>query len=337
MEAKFSFERLSGSRSPRFNYRERRAPKEMKMNCELRGWGARTWMLWFVGAGFIVGCGTATKTATPTSSNVLHEPPAFQSTDQSWAVDDYMRAGMPDPNRLWTAADYRGCRDILYALDRTNRAALPRMESSKSGSVFARMINVTNTLSLADRFLPSEERVRLFYAVLNRLPAFRDIYRLNSSESAFHRETIELDHIFLRMLGSAVEWDGKTLPASAGETRSVTFQLSELSRTPIESLLALSPAQSVVPRGDRFIVVGAYSAVTLRSRLPWLADGTGLPDSNRLRAIHYLREDIPPLWPHLSSSQQRESVGDLDEVLRRTRHEEIRRELEAFRGQLPLR
>src|SRR5689334_9503776 len=189
-------------------------------------------------------------TVTGVQTCAFRSPSTEQRSDQSWPVADYVRIGMPDPGRLWTAADYRNCRDILYALDRTNRAALPRMESAKSGDIFARLVNPTNTSLLAERFLPSEERVRLFYAVLNRLPAFRDIYRFNSREPAFHRETIELDHTFLRMLGSAVEWDGKALPPAAGEarverdgktlppaaseTRSVTFQLSELSRTPLE-------------------------------------------------------------------------------------------------------
>jgi hypothetical protein len=294
---------------------------------------------------FIPGC-SSVKVASPPAASAKSAPPALQPPDkssapptlqfpdESWPVGDYLRIGMPDPDRLWTAADYRDCRDILYKLERTQRTALPRLESAKSGPLFARFVNPTNTLLLADRFLPTEERIRSFVAILNRLPAFQEIYRFALREPAFHRESIELDHTLLRMLGHAVEWDDKSLPPSAGETRGATFRLVELSRTSVESLLNLSPAQSVVPRGDRFIVVGAYSVVTLRSRLAWLADGTGLPEAERLRAIRYLREDMPILWPHLSASQQHESVGDLDEVLRRTRNEHIRRELEAFRQQL---
>jgi len=241
---------------------------------------------------------------------------------------------MPNPGRLWTAADYRDCRDVLYQLDRTQRGALPRTESSKSGPVFARLTNPTNTLPLADRFLPTEERIHFFYAVINRMPAFQSSYRFRPGEPVFHRESIELDHTFLLMLGSAVEWDGKRLPPSPGETQAATFHLGELSRTRIESLRDLNPAQSVVPQGDRFLIVGQYSATILRSLLPWVADGTGLSDSDRLRAIRYLREDMPILWPHVSPNQQRESLGDLDGVLRRTTQPDVRQELEALRQQL---
>ena len=105
----------------------------------------------------------------------------------------------------------------------------------------------------------------------------------------------------------------------------------------MEGMLNLSPDRSVVPRGDRFIIIGGYAAVTLRSCLPWLADGTGMQDADRLRAIRYLREDIPILCRHISSDQQRQAVQDLDEILRRTRHEGVRQELEALRQQLVVR
>ena len=123
------------------------------------------------------------------------------------------------------------------------------MESSKSGVVFARLVNPTNTLLLAERFLPSKERIFVFMTILNRLPAFRDIYRFDTREPVFLREVIEINHAFLRMLGSAVEWDGKPLPPAPGENQPVTFRLSESSRTYDESLLNVNPEQSVVPRG----------------------------------------------------------------------------------------
>ena len=102
-----------------------------------------------------------------------------------------------------------------------------------------------------------------------------------------------------------------------------------LQREPVEPF-------SLTKRGaarDRFIVVGAYTAVTL-GFLPWLADGTELGEADRLKAIRYLRADLPVLWPHVSIANQREFFAVLDEVLRRTRHEEARQNLAAFRQEL---
>ena len=307
----------------------------MKLNHDSWGMeiGARIFCV--VSMFFIVGC-TSAKVSVPAATKTPLEPSVPQPADESWQVDAYLRMGVPDPGRLWTAVDYGNCRDVLYGLDRTNRAALPRMESLKSGAVFARMINPTNTLLLADRFLPSKERILVFMTIINRLPAFRDIYRYDTREPVFLRELIELNHAFLGMLGSAVQWDGKPLPPVAGEDQPATFRLSELSRTYNESLLNVDPAQSVVPRGDRFVIVGAYASVTVGSFLPWLADGTGLTEADRLRTIRYLREDLPILWPHVSVAHQRELLDVLNQVLRRTSRREIRLGLEALHQELAL-
>ena len=118
--------------------------------------------------------------------------------------------------------------------------------------MFARLINPTNTLLLGEQLLPAEERIHEFITIINRYSAFRDIYRFETRGPVFLREMMELNHAFLRMLGSAVEWDGKPLPLAPGEKSAGTFRLRELSRTYSESLLNLSPSQSAVPRGDRF-------------------------------------------------------------------------------------
>src|SRR5262245_44993086 len=96
---------------------------------------APTCLLCVVSLCFITGCGTGkgtnprSDTSTAPTSALPSSSPASPVPDESLAVGDYLRLGMPDPGRLWMAADYRDCRDVLYGLDRTNRAALPRMES----------------------------------------------------------------------------------------------------------------------------------------------------------------------------------------------------------------
>lgn len=279
------------------------------------------------------GCRSTEVAAPATTVSTLKAVPTV-AADTSWTTDEYIKMGVPDPSRYWTDGDYRDYRDVLLKLIRTNRAALPRVESPKSGLLFARLVNPTNTAFLGDPFLPTEKRVQHFSEILNRMPMFQSIYGYDTTELVFHREVIELNHAFLRMLISAVEWDGKPLPPSASEGQPTTFRLTEYSRTRIDGLLNSPAKQSEVPREDRLVVVGAYTAATLRSFLPWLADGSSQPAAERLRAIRYMRGDLPVLWPHVSASQQRESLEELNEVLRRTQHGEVRREIEAFRNQL---
>jgi len=312
--------------------RKKQFVQEMKQNINSFGKTIGSCIGCAVSLLVLAGCSSTPVEKAPSKTAAI-SPPVPQVSDESWPTGAYVQIGMPDPGHRWTAKDFGNCRDILYRLDRTNRTALPRSESLKSGAVFARLINPTNTLLLGEQLLPSQERGREFITILNRYSAFRDIYRFDTRGPVLLREMMEINHAFLRMLGSAVEWDGKPLPLAPGEKRAIIFRLSESLRTYSESLLNLPPSQSAVPRGERFIIVGAYTAVTL-GFLPWLADGTELGEADRLKAVRYLRADLPVLWRHVSIANQREFLGNLDEVLRRTRHEEIRRNLDAFRQEL---
>jgi hypothetical protein len=255
------------------------------------------------------GCTSGKVEPAPAVTQSLSLPSSSREpVDESWPTDAYVRLGVPDPRRYWTASDFRECRDVLFGLSLTNRTALPRLGSAKSGVLFARLTNPTNTVFLADARLASGERAREFMAILNRLPVFQDIYRMDSRQLEYARELIEIDHTFLRMLGSAVQWDGKQLPPSSGETEPVRFRLVEISRSYRDSLVNRNPGDSVTPRGerDRLILVAAHALATLNSSLPWLADGTGLAEADRIRGVRYLREDTPILRPHISADHQRE-------------------------------
>src|SRR4026209_1768692 len=134
----------------------------------------------------VVGCSSVEVAPPPVASIAQPTPVAPQPArvappaDSSWPVSEYLRLGMPDPDRLWLAADYRDCRDTLYKIDLNNHDALPRLDSPKSGPLFARIINPTNTLLLAERFLPSTNRMQLFAEIFNRMPVFQRLYRSGS-------------------------------------------------------------------------------------------------------------------------------------------------------------
>ena len=68
--------------------------------------------------------------------------------------------------------------------------------------------------------------------------------------------------------------------------------------------------------------------------MPWLADGTGLAEADRIRGVRYLREDTPILWPHFSAENQRELIAVVDAVLVRTSQEDVRSGLEGYRREL---
>ena len=102
------------------------------------------------------GCRSNEVIAPATTVSTLKTVPTV-AADSSWTADEYIKMGVPDPGRYWTDSDYRDYRDVLSKLVLTNRAALPRVESPKSGLFFARLVNPTNTAFLGDRFFANGE------------------------------------------------------------------------------------------------------------------------------------------------------------------------------------
>jgi hypothetical protein len=262
-------------------------------------------------------------------TNILAQPP-----DTSWPVADYVRLGLPDPGHFWTANDYSACRDVLLSLDRTNRAALPRFDSPKSGPIFARLVNATNVLVLSEQTLSARERVRLFYPLLNRFPAFEDIYKLSIVDMRFHREAIELDHVFLRLARQAIEFDGKTLPLGPGENTEIIFHYAEVFYSNADLLFDKRPQEVMVPRGRQFNLLSSQCTAVITRQLPWLAEGTGLTHTERTLAAQYLRQDLPPLWKYFSPGNQASVMQDFKAIMPRVLKSEVRRELESLRNEL---
>lgn len=252
-----------------------------------------------------------------------------QTPDRSWSIAEYVRFGMPDPAKFWTGSDYATFCGLLHQLDRTNRAAFPRLDSSTSGALFARVTNPTNTLFCLEANLPAGERLRLYQSLLTFMPSILDMYKLSGMDATFHHETVELAHTHLHLLRLAVEQDGKPMPGSPG---SPPMHLREFTITPWNS--QGDPDNFVVPRKGSFEVLGAHAAVTLSYLLPWLGDRTVVPDSERLAATRYLNEDVPLIWENIVPASRARLMEDLTMVINGTRHGEIRSELENLRKRL---
>ncbi len=287
----------------------------------------------------LAGCATASHSShdgsrvTPetggTKNTVGGDISRNTSPDLSWPVSEYVRLGMPDPGRFWLASDYAACCYFLRGLDRTNRAAFPRLDSTNSGPVFARVINATNTLYCLEAPLPAAERLKLYQSLITFLPSLLDMYKLSGLDATFHHETVELAHTHLHLLRLAVELDGKPMPRSSG---SPPIHVAEYTITPWNS--QGSPANFAVPRNGSFGILGAHATVTLSWLLPWLGDRTVIPDPERLAATRYLNEDVPVIWSHIVPASRKRLMQDLDVVIEGTRQVEVRQGLENLRKQL---
>lgn len=252
-----------------------------------------------------------------------------QTPDRSWPVAEYVRFGMPDPARFWLASDYTTFSVLLRELDRTNRAAFPRLDSANSSPLFARVINPTNTLHCLEADLPAADRLQLYQTLIIFVPSILDMYKLSGMDSTFHHETVELAHTHLHLLKMGLELDGKPMPGVSG---SPPMHLREATITPWNS--QTSPDNFNVPRKNSFGVLGAHAAVTLSQLLPWLGDRTVIPQPERLAATRYLNEDLPLLWPNIVPASRKRLMEDLVTVIEGTRQPDILEGLENLKNQL---
>ena len=97
--------------------------------------------------------------------------------DRSYALQKYMELGVPSPEQPWTSDEYKKAIDTLNGIKSTDKFALPRRRSNKSGSVFARLADPNNLVkgavaslspsALLDELTQSREsgdKLRLVYA-----------------------------------------------------------------------------------------------------------------------------------------------------------------------------
>lgn len=109
---------------------------------------------------------------TPAPPDVsVPEPPL--DTSLTWPI--YRAAGVPEIDRVWSVEDYRRGVQTFGKMAVTSRAELPRRESQRSGSVFARLVDADNFAALAAP-TSAETRARLGDEYLAVFPRLLQLY-----------------------------------------------------------------------------------------------------------------------------------------------------------------
>jgi hypothetical protein len=118
-----------------------------------------------------------------------------ESIDQdfSLSVKEYKELGLPDPDKVWHAEDYRQAYIALSRLKLNQPLSLPRKESKKSGLYFSRLVSPENISFLKDDSISLKERayrIQSYLIIQSDLDdLYTDIYR---KEQYYHRELIDL-------------------------------------------------------------------------------------------------------------------------------------------------
>jgi hypothetical protein len=92
-------------------------------------------------------------------AEVRHDPaPSEPAPDESFTTAEYVRRGLPEPDRPWSIDDLVQAKEVLESVAREGCQFLPRYQSERSGEVFARLTSPENLKPFLDPDLPLIER-----------------------------------------------------------------------------------------------------------------------------------------------------------------------------------
>ncbi len=110
------------------------------------------------------GCGKPSTQSSKISdrqagSNAGAPTGAVDASDESFTTAEYLRLGLPAPDKAWSADDMAKAAEILDAVAQQGSQHLPRYKSRRSGEVFARLTSPQNLDFFKDRSLPLGSRI----------------------------------------------------------------------------------------------------------------------------------------------------------------------------------
>jgi hypothetical protein len=222
--------------------------------------------------------------------------PRSAPADRSLAIEEYRRKGVPDPGGAWSG---RSADEAARAVKKASR--LPRLDSPRSGALFARMTSPGNLDGCRDRKRPVENRL---VDAAKHLSASGDLLRTYGKAYANGEvgdlEPIEVHAHCMRVaaliaeLGDEVLADGSGNSAAQAARRKSVERIHDGLAMLIEgSLEMLEQMETSTPdRRRRFLQGLAQTAPGIAARLPPL---------RRARIIDLVRAaDAPDLQPGLA-------------------------------------
>jgi hypothetical protein len=115
--------------------------------------------------------------------------------DSSLTVEDYMKLGMPDPDKMWTYNDYINALITLDNLRILDPLSYPMKNSPKSGVIFKRLINKENLTFLNDKNSSLYEKAYIIQNFADFHNKMNGLYAEKSEVKTYYNE--ELIDIYL--------------------------------------------------------------------------------------------------------------------------------------------
>ena len=258
------------------------------------------------------GCGRRSSKATDsTRSEESGTPKATDSTpkietakepfnvNDSVSTAEYIRRGMPSPDRAWSSVDYKNAAEILE--DVVDASELPRYRGRTSGVLFARMCDEENLISYKDK---KSDILRIADCQLCFKRIMLAYYRGHVKTRAFDDELVEVMGITLKIALIAAE------------------KMDEYMATIPKD----DPTYATRKAGMSQMKLGMYQIVT--GTLTTLTERESYRVAGRLRLAGYLRVTLPDLLPYLTQENQGDVLTHLDQIASKEPNADLKASLE---------
>jgi hypothetical protein len=239
----------------------------------------------------ILGCGKPTP--PPPEKGVTkseNENPKITG-GQSLSSDDYIRLGLPAPDRDWSSSDMIKAGKVLSALAKKGFENLPRYKSKGSGEVFTRMTSPQNLEIFKNRSLPVEARMPQALDYMEASNKIAKLYLGGAIKKEIgSSEVVELLGMQLRISVVMVQLVDEFLPTLKKDDPKHKVRMQGLEQ---------------MKRGLASVVMGGLKTLTEREMY-----GSG----ELLKLVGYMDETFPLIVPKLPPGSRSEMMIRLEEL-----------------------
>ncbi len=239
-----------------------------------------------------------TRKATDSAPKIETAKEPF-NVDDSVGAAEYIRRGMPSPDRVWSSVDYQNAAEILE--DVVDASELPRYRGRTSGVLFGRICDDENLASYRDKKA--------------------DILRMADCQLCFKRILL----VYVRGHVKTQEFGDELV-----EVMGITLKIAVIMAEKMDEFMATIPKDDPTyptrRAGMSQMKFGMYQIVT--GTLTTLTERESYRVASRLRLAGYLRVTLPDLLPYLTQENQGDVLTHLDQIALKEPNADLKAALE---------
>ncbi|MCA8992876.1 MAG: hypothetical protein KDA88_12885 [Planctomycetaceae bacterium] len=247
---------------------------------------------------------TASHSTAPANEAVaIHElePPA----DKSLLLNEYLEAGVPAYNRIWSGDDMLTAVTVLAAVAQEDPAHLPRYQSERSGMFFDRMTSDENLDLFRNQSVPIQQRLPLATNYMEANNELLKVYLMSFIDGAMGG--VEL----LEIIGAQLR---------------VWVVMNDLVNEFVPTLDKSDPTYPVRMEGLEQMKLGM--ALTVTGTLQTLTDGHAYRTSDLKRFTRYMTATFPHILRDLPEANQTETLIRLRTLVDEPKMQHLKPELD---------